>query len=474
MQLINDMQVINGLSHTMSKAAAYLLASRTPQSHWGDIRSTSLAVWALNEVLAAGSPSSGKLLELRAELKDCQMWIAGQAKREEGGVSWESEAWDTSLAVIALTFDASFSEKTDQAVAWLERIRDERLGVWYDEVWETTLSTLALLRREAVRKGPRKTGTPWLEKTLHWLTDIPSKPGGEFVCPHYSGFLVWLLAEAERSLVMRELQTSTVFIDFKAKAAMATEYLFSKINDESDHLWSEHTFSNSYILYGLSALAQQASALAQPALVRNLPRIVRWFQNHQGENGGFEDVEDTSLAVLALSSIIRWCEIEPDLILDRISGLLVSKPSPSPKCFVGYSGASKSIARELTDILSHQLPFVEVKDWSWDFQVGRHLFAEIDASSRECQIAIFLLTKDDELIGATGEVPTPRDNIVFEVGFFSARIGMENTILIVEEGTKVPTDLGGILYLSIPDRTNLYPVTMALLDRIRRILGIRN
>lgn len=144
----------NTIVSTLSLALHNLLAERTQQGHWGDVRSSALAAWALGEVLASQNASERDLAELRRALKDSLTWLTGQARREEGGVSWESEIWDTALAVIALSFNDTFAERLDQATAWIQRIRDPRSGVWHDEIWETTLATIALLRRERVRVGP--------------------------------------------------------------------------------------------------------------------------------------------------------------------------------------------------------------------------------------------------------------------------------------------------------------------------------
>jgi predicted nucleotide-binding protein len=112
-----------------------------------------------------------------------------------------------------------------------------------------------------------------------------------------------------------------------------------------------------------------------------------------------------------------------------------------------------------------------VKDWRWDFQLGKVLLSEIDTMCRECHIAIFLVTKDDQLLQSRGDyVESPRDNIVFEVGYFAARLGVDHTLLIVEKGAKLPSDWGGILYIPLKDRANLAEVHLSLLDALGKVL----
>jgi hypothetical protein len=154
------------LAQCLAQALGHLLDHRERQGHWGDVRSTALAIWAFDEVISSRNAQPKTLPEIRAAIKDSRAWLAGQARREDGGVSWESEAWDTSLAIFALGPSADSSERVDQGVAWLHRIRDPKSGVWYDEVWETTLATVALLRAESARERPAHDLSSWLEPVL--------------------------------------------------------------------------------------------------------------------------------------------------------------------------------------------------------------------------------------------------------------------------------------------------------------------
>jgi hypothetical protein len=321
------------LAQCLAKAIGSLLQSRTQQGHWGDTRSTALAVWAFNEVIAGQNARPGCLPELRATIRDATAWLIGQARREDGGYSWESEAWDTSLAILALVSSSDPSERVDQAVAWLQRIRDPVSGTWYDEIWETTLATVALLRAERSRQKPVQGLSSWLEPALNWFLQIPSKPSGEFVCPHYSGFLAWILAEVLATRLAAGVQNTDVFAQFKQKTEAASSFLLSSI---LTHPWSSYTFANAYAAYGLTALSRTHK-------LENayFPAFVKWMLQHQGSSGGFEDTEDTAIAVAALSTMLDAHE-EGRRGFEELSGLV---PKPSAKvyrCFLGYSGIGVS------------------------------------------------------------------------------------------------------------------------------------
>lgn len=150
----------------------------------------------------------------------------------------------------------------------------------------------------------------------------------------------------------------------------------------------------------------------------------------------------------------------------------VKSSNRCPKVFIGYSGSSSGIAAEIKIFLGRMLPTIRIRDWKWDFQIGQILFTELDAASRECDAGIFLITKDDHLTASGRQTSSPRDNIVFEVGFFAARVGMSNISLIVEEGVKVPTDWGGILYIPLRDRNTLESIHLPLLTTMKRLFSV--
>jgi predicted nucleotide-binding protein len=65
-----------------------------------------------------------------------------------------------------------------------------------------------------------------------------------------------------------------------------------------------------------------------------------------------------------------------------------------------------------------------------------------------------LLTRDDRL--ASHELHfTPRDNVLFEAGYFMNAKGNERTLIIREEGVKMPADIGSNIYLRLKDRSDI-------------------
>lgn len=122
--------------------------------------------------------------------------------------------------------------------------------------------------------------------------------------------------------------------------------------------------------------------------------------------------------------------------------------------FLGYCGAAHKPAELVRDFLEQQLG-VSVLDWRRDFRVARTILAEITEAAARCSAGVFLFTNDDSVADKAGIAKAiPRDNVVFEAGFFAGTKGKERVLVLLEPGTKVPADLGGDIYVPI-DRTTL-------------------
>jgi predicted nucleotide-binding protein len=458
-------ELCNLVEAALANAVSHLLTSRDRQGHWRDVRSTAAASWALSQVVKGRNAPADYSPFLHGIISDAATWLAAQSKVEEGGLSWESEGWDTSVAILALVEAQAYEDRIDRAVSWLESIRCSRSGVWYDEVWETTLATVALLRREATRTGPKRNMDSLVIGVMRWLVGIPSKSSGEFVSPHYSGFLLWIDAEIHNGSLRASTLTSLAYIEFRAKVDACASWLHRAAVQEPEELWCPYTFGNAYIAYSIAR---------HPTHRRSedefLAPVVQWLCRKQGTSGAFEDIEDTALAIAALSTIQDLLEVRGTPLLRALATMEAASRSSTERCFIGYAGSSRGVALDVKDILRNNVPGLQLVDWVWDFRVGATIIGELEYQAKECQMALFLVTKDDALVADNAVLYTPRDNIVFEIGFFSGKLGREKTILLVEEGTELPSDWGGVIYLTLRDRLNLASIHGPLLRAVNAIL----
>lgn len=136
--------------------------------------------------------------------------------------------------------------------------------------------------------------------------------------------------------------------------------------------------------------------------------------------------------------------------------------------FLGYSSKARSTAQAVHLFLKERLE-LRVRNWEIDFAAAGIILDEIETAARLCSGGIFLFTKDDALEGNEMRA-APRDNVVFEAGYFAAAKGRDRVLIIREEGAKMPADLGGNIYLSLTVRDDIRPIESAIRDFVERRL----
>jgi hypothetical protein len=126
-----------------------------------------------------------------------------------------------------------------------------------------------------------------------------------------------------------------------------------------------------------------------------------------------------------------------------------------PRIFLGYCSGARPTATELTLFMERELG-LKVENYAMDFSAGRTIYEQIETAARVCSCGVFLFTRDDPLVGKEGAAP--RDNVVFEAGYFFRANGRDRVAVIREEGAKMPADLGGNVYIDLKDRSDITPI----------------
>jgi hypothetical protein len=128
--------------------------------------------------------------------------------------------------------------------------------------------------------------------------------------------------------------------------------------------------------------------------------------------------------------------------------------------FFGYSSKARNTALQIIRFLDKE--HVKVRDWQIDFKPAGTILDEIEDSAKKTIGGIFLFTKDDDLLVGDQVNAAPRDNVVFEAGFFMHAVGKERTLIIREKDAKMPADVGGAIYLELKDRNDTSSIETAL------------
>lgn len=129
--------------------------------------------------------------------------------------------------------------------------------------------------------------------------------------------------------------------------------------------------------------------------------------------------------------------------------------------FLGYCSSSATTAAAIKRFLLSI--GARVLDWQTDFIPGRTILDQIEQAAARSIGGVFLFTKDDDMVDqGQRETAVPRDNVVFEAGYFIGLKGKRNVLIIRESGSKMPADLGGDIYASLSDRADISPIERTL------------
>tara|TARA_R110002020_G_scaffold61545_5_gene165517 strand:+ start:446 stop:1546 length:1101 start_codon:yes stop_codon:yes gene_type:complete len=113
-----------------------------------------------------------------------------------------------------------------------------------------------------------------------------------------------------------------------------------------------------------------------------------------------------------------------------------------PKIFIGSSNKGLQVARDVREQL-HEIADCTI----WNEGVFGLSQGTLEAIVNiEVDYAILVLTPDDLLQKKESQKQAPRDNVIFECGFFIGKIGRERTFMIYDYSSKMdlPSDLAGI------------------------------
>ena len=114
--------------------------------------------------------------------------------------------------------------------------------------------------------------------------------------------------------------------------------------------------------------------------------------------------------------------------------------------FFGYCSKSKRLAAKIQAVI--ESTEATVHKWEVDFRAGESILGEISAASAGCSCGLFLFSEDDRYAD-TADVAAPRDNVVFEAGYFMSKCGHDRCLIIRHGLAKMPADLGGTIYLDL-------------------------
>jgi predicted nucleotide-binding protein len=155
---------------------------------------------------------------------------------------------------------------------------------------------------------------------------------------------------------------------------------------------------------------------------------------------------------------------------------LIRPPHEKVRVFVISSAEALHVARAVENAFAHD-PFLTVVWANGVFRVTNYTLETLEQELEKSDFAIAIAHPDDHSIVREESWPSPRDNVVFELGFFMGKLGRERAILMEPRGQKVklPSDLAGITtikYRYEPEHelaSLISPACNELRDHIRQL-----
>lgn len=151
----------------------------------------------------------------------------------------------------------------------------------------------------------------------------------------------------------------------------------------------------------------------------------------------------------------------------------VNRANARPRVFLICSAEALAIAKALRVGLRHD---ADVVIWSDDkiFAPGSYPIEALEEQVGLADFGIALAEPDDLVLSRDRLSSTPRDNVIFELGFFMSRLGRHRTLLLVPQAgdVRLPSDFKGLTPLVYKASASSKDLPMALGPTIDQISGV--
>jgi hypothetical protein len=185
------------------------------------------------------------------------------------------------------------------------------------------------------------------------------------------------------------------------------------------------------------------------ALSCNLPCLVIAEEGMQ-MRGITSEMGGSFVLKVPMQTAAEWLETDK-LLSEPPFERWVERVKARYDVFFGYCSKANGLAQSIKKFLVDEAG-LRVLDWANDFRPGRTIMEEIARATATCRTGLFLFTADDPLEGSTTNTVVPRDNVLLEAGYFMSAHTAKRMVVVREKDTKMPADLGGVIYLTIERR----------------------
>jgi predicted nucleotide-binding protein len=126
--------------------------------------------------------------------------------------------------------------------------------------------------------------------------------------------------------------------------------------------------------------------------------------------------------------------------------------SSSEQIHVARSAAAALQSPEQIDVAKSAAPVPQLEAKVWDeetFDFSDSYMESLEKELERADFAVVIFTADDSANVREKKVNLPRDNVIFELGLFTGRLGRKRCFFVIDGGsdTEVASDLSGVNYV---------------------------
>jgi predicted nucleotide-binding protein len=160
-------------------------------------------------------------------------------------------------------------------------------------------------------------------------------------------------------------------------------------------------------------------------------------------------VPEYRFSMLAAKYTDLWRQVAVEIAKRlRERSRFLPEPHNEPVLFIGSSTEGQAITNEIYRRFTPK-PVV-TKPWTEGvFQASSTAIESLVAAAKEADFAALVLTADDITVSRHKTKPSPRDNVIFELGLFMGALGRERVFILKPKGldVRIPSDLFGVVWL---------------------------
>ncbi|HBU77018.1 MAG TPA: DNA-binding protein [Muricauda sp.] len=127
------------------------------------------------------------------------------------------------------------------------------------------------------------------------------------------------------------------------------------------------------------------------------------------------------------------------------------------RIFIGSSSEELGTAKIVKAILQQDFEVIIWDENLWNksiFKLNRNFLSNLLTATLKFDYGILIGSPDDKVDYRGKEMLQARDNVLFELGLFTGRLGLDKCAFLVDDMVKIPSDLGGVK-LAMFNKSNL-------------------